>query len=458
MHQLVRLGKTGAVIGVLALLPHCGGSDLFLPSESRPATISKFDGDEQTGAAGAPLEHSIVVRVVDQRGAPVAGQRVAFTPGEDAQGALAHPEAATTNSDGLAQAEWVLGPAAGGQSLTASVDGNDELFVTFHAAAHPASAHRIEAAGGNDQEATVGSQLPDPLEVLITDEFGNPVEGVQVDWTAEHGSVDPATTTTGPDGKAATVWSLASSVGTQAATASSGSLEGSPVSFTATAGPGGPRRLILVSGNNQSAPPNQELSQPLVVRLEDDNGNGISNRAVSWVIGSGGGSVSATTSSTGDNGEAQVRWTLGPTSGVNTLNAVVSGVGFVTFRAVASSEGANEGDGGGASPARLDFRVQPGPTEEDKEIDPAVQVAVLDQNGQLVTQGEFEIKLELLGESDDGELKGHEREKTRSGIAIFNDLSIDKEGQYRLRASSDRLPSVDSDIFEIHERDGHGKD
>jgi hypothetical protein len=458
MHQLVRLGRTGGVIGILALLPHCGGSDLFLPSESRPATITKFDGDEQTGAAGAPLEHSIVVRVVDQRGAPVAGQRVAFTPGEDAQGALARPEAATTNSDGVAQAEWVLGPAAGGQSLTASVDGNDELFVTFHAAAHPASAHRIEEAGGNDQQATVGSQLPDPLEVVITDEFGNPVEGVQVDWTAEDGSVDPATTTTGPDGKAATVWSLASSVGTQTATASSDGLEGSPVFFTATAGPGGPRRLILVSGNNQSAPPNQALSQPLVVRLEDDNGNGVSSRAVSWVIGSGGGSVSATTSSTGDNGEAQVRWTLGPTSGVNTLNAVVSGVGFVTFRALASSEGANEGDGGGASPARLAFRVQPGPTEEDKEIDPAVQVAVLDQNGQLVTQGEFEIKLELLGESDDGELKGHEREKTRSGIAIFNDLSIDKEGQYRLRASSDRLPSVDSDIFEIHERDGHGKD
>jgi len=458
MHQLVRLGKTGAVIGVLALLPHCGGSDLFLPSESRPATITKFDGDEQTGAAGAPLENSIVVRVVDQRGAPVTRQRVAFTPGEDARGALARPEAATTNSDGVAQAEWVLGPAAGGQSLTASVDGNDQLFVTFHAAAHPASAHRIEEAGGNDQEATVGSQLPDPLEVVITDEFGNPVEGVQVDWTAEDGSVDPATTTTGPDGKAATVWSLDSSVGTQTATASSDGLEGSPVSFTATAGPGGPRRLILVSGNNQSAPPNQELSQPLVVRLEDDNANGVSSRAVSWVIGSGGGSVSATTSSTGDNGEAQVRWTLGGTSGVNTLNAVVSGVGFVTFRAVASSEGAHEGDGGGPSPARLAFRVQPGPTEEDKEIDPAVRVAVLDQNGQLVTQGEFEIKLELLGESDDGELKGQEREKTRSGIAIFNDLSIDKEGQYRLRASSDGLPSVDSDVFEIHERDGHGKD
>ena len=209
--------------------------------------------------------------------------------------------------------------------------------ATFQAAAHPADASRIEEAGGNSQEGRVGSELADPLEVLITDQFGNPVEGVPVDWTAEDGSVDPATTTTGPDGKAATVWTLASSVGSQTATASSDGLEGSPVSFTAIAASGGPRRLILVSGNDQSAAPNQELSQPLVVRLEDENGNGVPNRAVTWVIGSGGGSVSATTSTTDDNGEAQVRWTLGPNSGVNTLNAVVSGVGFVSFRAVASS-------------------------------------------------------------------------------------------------------------------------
>src|SRR4051794_166031 len=347
MHQLVRLGRTGAVIGALAVLAHCGGSDLLLPSESSPATITKIKGDEQIGTAGAPLTDSVVVRVVDQRGAPVPRQRVVFTLGQDAQGALVQPEAATTNSDGVAQAEWVLGPAAGGQSLTAGVDGNDELSVTFQAAAHAADASRMEEAGGNQQEGPVGSELADPLQVLITDQFGNPVEGVRVDWAAEDGTVDPASTTTGPDGKAATVWSLAASVGSQTATASSEGLEGSPVSFTARAASGGPRRLILVSGNNQSAPPNQELSQPLVVRLEDENGNGVSNRAVTWVIGSGGGNVSATTSTTNDNGEAQVRWTLGSSRGVNTLNAVVSGVGFVTFRAVASSGGGGGGGGNG---------------------------------------------------------------------------------------------------------------
>jgi len=90
-------------------------------------------------------------------------------------------------------------------------------------------------------------------------------------------------------------------------------------------------------------------------------------------------------------------------------------------------------------------------------VDPAVQVAVLDRNGQVVTQGELEIKLELTG-NNGGKLRGHERKKTRSGIATFDDLNVDKEGQYRLRASSDGLPSIDSDVFEIHEHDGHGKD
>src|SRR3954469_1930607 len=172
MLQLVPLGRTGAVIGTLAFLAHCGGSDILLPSESRPATITKIKGDEQTGTAGAPLTDSVTVRVVDQRGAPVPRQRVVFTLGQDAQGALVRPEAATTNSDGVAQAEWVLGPAAGGQCLTASIDGNEELSAVFHAAAPPAAASRIEEAGGNQQEGPAGSELADPLEVLITDQFG----------------------------------------------------------------------------------------------------------------------------------------------------------------------------------------------------------------------------------------------------------------------------------------------
>jgi hypothetical protein len=83
---------------------------------------------------------------------------------------------------------------------------------------------------------------------------------------------------------------------------------------------------------------------------------------------------------------------------------------------------------------------------------PPVLIEVLDQNGSRVTDKEIEIKLDLIGD-DDGRLRGHERERTRSGVATFDDLEVDKEGEYRLRATADGLPAVESNGFEIRERD-----
>jgi hypothetical protein len=386
----------------------------------------------------------------------VAGQDVSFNPGEGSEGVQVTPQVATTDDEGLAQAEWVLGPLAGTQSVVAGLVGEDGLAVTFEATAQAGAPRRMQESGGNNQEARVGTPLPDPLVVLVTDELGNPVEGVSVEWSAEGGTVDPTTSTTGPDGKASTTWTLGGSTGTQRAAGVIEGLDGSPVSFTAIARAGGAARLVLVSGNNQSGSPGQELARPLVVRLEDEAGNGVSDRAVSWVVGSGGGSVSATTSSTDGNGEAQVRWTLGPHPVQNTVNAVVSGVGFITFRATAGGGGGGGGGAGpGATSTRLQFVVQPSDAERGREIEPAIRVAILDQNG-LVTQGEFEINLEVLGDSD-ARLKGHAKETTRSGVATFDDIKIDREGEYRLRATAAGVPSVQSEAFQIHDREGHGK-
>jgi hypothetical protein len=97
--------------------------------------------------------------------------------------------------------------------------------------------------------------------------------------------------------------------------------------------------------------------------------------------------------------------------------------------------------------------VQPSDTRRDDRISPAIEVAVLDQQGDRVTAGDFEVKLELQG--DHGKLKGHSTQRTRSGVARFDDLSVDEEGEYRLRASSDQLTGTDSRTFEILKRDHH---
>ena len=219
------------------------------------------------------------------------------------------------------------------------------------------------------------------------------------------------------------------------------------MTFTATALPGSPTTVILVSGNNQSARPGEELPSPLVVRLVDDAGNGVPDRAVSWIVATGGGNVSSATSNTDEDGRASTRWTLGGSAGQNTLNAVVSGVGVVGFTATASSGGG--GGGGGSTTNRLVFRVQPSDTKEGRTMSPSVEVAVVDQAGNLVTDREFPIKLELL--DDRGRVRADGTAATSSGVATFT-IRIDRRGEYRLRASTDGLPSVDSDGFEV-ERD-----
>jgi hypothetical protein len=451
VHPLLgRLGRIGATFGALVLLARCGGSGLTLPADGAPASIEIQDGHKQHGSAGAELPKPVVVKVTNRRGDPVVGQRVAFSLGNEIAGAGITPEA-RTNEDGLAQAVWVLGATLGDQSAVARVVGSEHLTVTFEAEAEAAEARRIEAFGGNGQSAPIGTDLTDPIVVLVTDQFGNPVANVEVQWSTEDGSVDPGSSTTGSDGRAQASWVLGSSIGSQSASASRDGLEGSPVEFNAIADPGTADDLVPVSGNNQTGEPGEELREPLVVRLVDRDGNGIPGRAVSWIVGTGGGSVSAATSNTGSNGEAETRWTLGSSPGLNTLNAVVSGIGIVGFRATAVGGGGG-GGGGGSAPSRLGFVTQPTDTERGRDISPPVQVEVLDQNGTRVTGAEFKIKLELTG-NDDGKLKGHKDEETRSGVATFDELEVDETGVYRLRATADGLSAAESSVFQIYEED-----
>ncbi len=441
--------RPSALLGscFVALLALVGcGQGLVLPTDGAPAELRLIHGDDQAGAAGAPLPDSLEVLVLDSRGNPLPRQTVSFRLESALPSARVSPENATTRPDGTARALWVLGATSGIQEVVAQVAraGTEPLEVRFSAIVGAAGAQRIAIADGNEQSGPVGSPLGNPLVVLVTDGFGNPVAGIPVDWDAQDGTTDPGSSITGPDGKAQTSWTLGSSTGTQSASASSGNL--TPVAFTATARPGSPNRLERVSGNDQSADPGEELSDPLVVRLLDEAGNGVPNRAVSWVVASGGGSVSSATSTTDENGRASTRWTLGGSEGANTLNAVVSGVGVVAFSATADEDGG--GGGGGSTASRLEFRVQPSDTEEGETMDPSVEVVVEDESGNPVTDREFEIKLELLDRR--GRVRADGTVTTRSGVATF-DIRIDRDGEYRLRASTDGLPSVESDRFEIED-------
>ncbi len=185
----------------------------------------------------------------------------------------------------------------------------------------PGPAATVAIASGDAQLGTVNAPLLSPLAVRATDAFGNGVEGFSVNWsaTAGGGTVAPATSTTGPDGIATTVASLGPALGANAFQASS-SL--AVLAFQATSIVPYPTRLVIVSGDNQTATAGTALPQPLVVRVLNPQGVPVPSVPIAWT--SNHGSLSPTDSITAPDGTAKSTATLGQTSSENSFTATVS--------------------------------------------------------------------------------------------------------------------------------------
>src|SRR5919107_1742774 len=267
----------------------CGSSDLALPTDVPSARIEMVQGDDQKGLPGPPLPDPLIVRVTDSTGAPMAGQSVTWTV--NGGGGAVDPVTAASNAEGLAFAEWILGPSPGLNVVEAQVPGADAITFTATAktsgggggggddggdggSAVPA---RIASVQGDGQNAPTGSPVPVRPAVQVTDSSGEPVAGATVTFvvTAGGGTVEGSTQTTGSDGIARVGrWTLGATPGTNTLEARSGSLTGSPVVFTAeaTAPPPEPQVDRLVY---RFPPPRQaKKDQPFAVKvaLVDKNG------------------------------------------------------------------------------------------------------------------------------------------------------------------------------------------
>lgn len=84
--------------------------------------------------------------------------------------------------------------------------------------------------------------------------------------------------------------------------------------------------IIVVQGADQSAQVGKALATPVILRAIDSTGNGIEGRNITLTIGSGGGSVTPTTSETDGAGEVIAAWTLGPNATSQSLIATAAGL------------------------------------------------------------------------------------------------------------------------------------
>ena len=108
----------------------------------------------------------------------------------------------------------------------------------------------------------------------------------------------------------------------------------------------------------------------------------------------------------------------------------------------------NSARSGGA--AKLAFGTQPSNTVAGAAISPAVTVRVQDASGNLVTSSTASIILAIGTNPGGGTLTGTTTVSASSGVATFNNLSIDKVGTgYTLTASSTGLTDATSSSFNI---------
>lgn len=194
-----------------------------------PVAVVKVAGDLQTAAVGEPLPEPIVVELRDRLGSPVADQTVYFYT---LTGNVS-PTVDSTDGDGRAQAVWTLGDLAiVNNTLRVSTVG-DWAMTSFIAISVPGPPTAVRAVSSPMQQGIIDQALAAPVVVRVHDRYGNGVTGVVVDFviTAGGGTATPAAAVTAAEGKALTVWSLGSSLGTQTLEARVTGLAGSPVVF-----------------------------------------------------------------------------------------------------------------------------------------------------------------------------------------------------------------------------------
>ena len=290
-----------------------------------PQSITVTPSSLSFSSKGATQQLTATVK--DQSGNTIQNATVTWSSNNTAVATVTSGGLAASVGNGTTQ----IVAAAGGVSTTATV-----TVLQVGAA--------MTKTGGDNQSATVGTQLLQALAVQVSDALGNPVPGVAVSFsvTSGGGSVTPLSVLTDASGNASAQWTIGTSTtALQRVTASSGS--GSAV-FNATAMAGPPQSVVKQAGDNQKVGTGTAVAIKPAVLVKDQYGNPVANVTVTFAAGQNSGSVTPpVTPQTLVTGVATVGgWTVDVNPGTDTLDAIVTVSGLpdtVRFLATVKTPG-----------------------------------------------------------------------------------------------------------------------
>jgi hypothetical protein len=355
--------RIGAALLAVAFLAASACDDALVddaPGGGRPDRIVAVAGQHLVARLGAPEGIPLRSRVLDRSGHPVRAASVRYLLLSGA--GVFSSDSTLTDDQGFTQVEFR--PLEAGttfvEARTQTAAGPAGLQFQIVVLSDPTEAAVLAKTGGDAQSAPVGTFLADPLEVRVLNPDGLPVSGHAVVFSLEQAAGPSAGvsatregTTAGQvevptdqAGVARAFLRLGTRIGAYSVSART---LGGPVdepmpleqTFTATAVPAAPNRLVIIAGDGQTAvvdtlhaPGSPDFQgrdpNPFVVQALDAFGQPVAGVTVQWLVSDGGGSLVAATTITDGTGLAQNRL-VGVTVGRNAVVAVTVGTSAVQF-------------------------------------------------------------------------------------------------------------------------------
>ncbi|MCK6619504.1 MAG: hypothetical protein HUU32_01230 [Calditrichaceae bacterium] len=289
-----------------------------------PSMVSKVSGDTTGIAAGS--NRLLRARVTDSQSNPVSGASVRFDV-VSGGGNFAGLNSQTVVSDGqgIAQALFTTGPAAGLNEANATLVGSPGVFVQFDVTTVPGplsyftvTPATFDTTAGSDISITVrGFDVNDNLvsnDNSTVAEFFSDNPDVSISPLSATLSAGVAGFTASSD----KIGVFRLTARSQANPLKNGVSD--PVTIRAAA----PDSLIKFAGDGQTAPVNSLLPLPIEVQVLDQFLNPVEGVTVTFVPLSGG-SVSNPTDVTDASGVASTGWTVHNTATPDTLAATILG-------------------------------------------------------------------------------------------------------------------------------------
>lgn len=290
-------------------------------ADSSSASIGNNDltADKTNAVANGSDAITYSALVKDAQGNPVVGMAVSWSSD---RGNL---NVSSSTTDNAGKAEVHLSSTAAGDAIVSATVNNK---AATNAQAVSFSADQASATiGSGNLQADKSSAVANGNEAVtytaqVKDAHGNPVQGIAVSWTSDHGDLKSNSSNTDQAGKA-TIQLSSTLAGTAVVSAAVNNGAATPATAVTFIADNSTAALDSeVKADKTTVVANGTEAVTYTAQVKDAHGNPLPNIKVNWTTNRG--DLSATSSSTNGAGEATIQLSS-KVSGDAILNAALSG-------------------------------------------------------------------------------------------------------------------------------------